>query len=1117
MAPTSRGAKEVRSRLLNGELSAILCPQVLTFERLSREVLAASKTEVRLLGGAHRRQLIRHLIREASQSGTFEHFADIAQTDGLISQIEAFISELKRLEIWPEELAESCQRRGAAAKDKEFLALYEAYQETLRRHQLFDAEGCTWAARANLKNGQTAPYESLRLIAVDGFTDFTRTQHEILEILAQRVEELVISLPLEIDSRRPELFEKTRQTLEDLQRRHANCQIVDASNQEDGDHGATPTAIGALSETIFVPSRQREQLANTRGIEVIAAAQQIGEIREVARRVKHLLVRGARTEQWNREQGDQSHTEGPVPAAEIAVVFRSLSEVAPLVREVFAEYGVPISLETREPLGRSPLLKVLESLLRLAHEDWPYRRLLAIVTHTQFRPHLAMTEGHPQQNEPADVFNTAAASFRAPGVQAAEQQIRDLQIAKGSRELLRAVERLSQREPREGNAERVQRDEQSRARAKSSLPLLKTLDEALAQLPKRADLEAWSLALGGLLRELGFLPDEPRPEDEDHLALRKLTDTLSTGSRYSKEFSGSEREYDLEQLLSVLSDILECEHLPKVEDREGRIQVLTAPGIRTLSVDYLFVAGLSEQAFPPPLEMARLYSDAETARLIDAGLPLPTRQQRGHEEMLLFYEVITRAKRQLTLSYPATDSKGEPLLPSPYLDEVIRLCGREQLGLQPVTNLRPLPTIDVPHSPLEMRIEAIEKALAGDPGRLADVVGKNASDTGATNLLPAISAVQSRSDRDYGPYEGVLSSAAVEARLHERFGQNRAWSPSHLEQYAACPHQFYLEQILGLEPLPDLALEDDHLARGSLLHHTLAAVHRELNRVSKQPVSPADGDAAEFLRQFDDILGQLVESWGSPGAVERALREVDRRRLLGWADRYLAQHAKYDRQFEELDQRPKPELFEVGFGPTRTDEDADSHSTREPLILRSGDDEIQIAGRVDRVDVGACEGVPVFNVIDYKSGSKVQDKPEQIAAGLALQLPLYAMAVQQLGLVAEGAVPWQAGYWRVRTEGYPKRNSLKFYEPGDGQPRPTADWQQLREVIVSRVASLIRGIRMAEFPMHSADDKCTERCSFARNCRVNQTRSLDKQWTSPTEPSAEGDVASGEANQGDAK
>ncbi|REJ95665.1 MAG: hypothetical protein DWQ35_06120 [Planctomycetota bacterium] len=1061
LAPTARSAGDLRRRLADESGFACLQPQIRTFDQFSRDVLRGAQTSVRLVTGPRRRRLIRTLIEQARRQGRFAHFDAIAETEGLIHQVEAFLSELKRLEIWPAELRAACEARGAAAKDREFVGLYESYQDALQQHDLFDVEGCNWAARALLQEGHVAPYEAVRFVVVDGFTDFTRTQHEMLEVLAGRVEEIWITLPLEPDERRRELFDKARRTLAELERRHPGCRV----EQRSVDDSLPPLAN--LAAALFAPQAPPEPLQVAGQLDVIAAPQDVGELREVARRVKKLLVR-----------------EG-VPAADIAVVFRSLAAVATLVREVFGEYGVPIDLDVEEPLARSPLVTTLLSLLRLHHEDWPFRRLLALLVHRDFCPEGCSTDS------------------LAVAIESTELVIRRLQIPQGREELLTAMARLAERPPRSGNAEQLRRDQTWQSRAQRGRDVLERLAAALDQLPEQASLSEWAMALERLLVATGFVPNvddsnELSPaRQRDAAELATLLDSLRRSADLQREFGGPEA-YTHAQVFEVLEDIAALEPLPPTRESTGHVRVLAATSVRTLEVPYLFVAGLAEQAFPPPLDVGRLYNDSETAQLIDAGLPLPSRQLRGREEMLLFYEVLTRATRQLTLSYPATDAKGEPLLPSPFLDEVIRLCGEDQLQIKRVTVLRPLPDIDEPLSEMELRIGSVEQALAGAFAPLAAVIAGGDLATGSQNLLPAIEAIYSRGHLEYGLYEGLLDGAEVEARLRERYGSQRAWSASQLEEYAACPHKFYLGEVLGLEPLADLVLEDDYQLRGSLLHHALATVHRQLNEARGQAVSPVELDQEAFLAEFSDVLGELLESWGAPAAVERALREIDRRNLMDWAGHYLQQHRDYDADFAEFDEPPRPAHFEVGFG-LADDEDADENSTRDPLILGEGDEAIRISGRVDRVDVGRTEGQPLFNVIDYKSGRRSPSARkafrEEIEAGRTLQLPLYAMAIEQLEIITGGALPWQAGYWTPRDKGFVAKRNLQLHATTPEGIRPTEDWEQLRPTIVARVAALVEAIRRAEFPMHSADEKCTQRCNFATVCRVHQTRALSKQWS----------------------
>src|SRR5690606_24652846 len=94
----------------------------------------------------------------------------------------------------------------------------------------------------------------------------------------------------------------------------------------------------------------------------------------------------------------------------------------------------------------------------------------------------------------------------------------------------------------------------------------------------------------------------------------------------------------------------------------------------------------------------------------------------------------------------------------------------------------------------------------------------------------------------FGAFEGILTSRAAQQRLAAQFGPDYKWSPSRLEQYVSCPFQFFLDRVLRLEPVADLALEIDYMKRGQLLHDALSVVHRRLNERAGRPASPTEDE-----------------------------------------------------------------------------------------------------------------------------------------------------------------------------------------------------------------------------------------------------------------------------------
>ena len=1116
LSPTWRAAAEVRERLLSEPVPVFcgcFCPAVMTFEKFAESVLQASGAAIRPMTRLMKRELVRQLIGEQAARGRLKYFQPIAATGGLVDLVCEFISELKRLEIWPQDFLRACTARGIADKDQELLEIYDGYQQALREHRLYDAEGRFWSARDLLQRGEgergkgkeendecgmmndelvgakraTAHasvihhssfiIHHLQLAIADGFTDFTRTQHEILQILASRAEEMIVTLPLEAEPRRANLFAKPLKTLAELRRRHPGLVVEELAR------AAPPQwpAMAHLEQMLFanprvqgsefrvqgselendVPSSAEPRTLNPdpsfSDIEILGAARQEGEIELIGARIKRLLV------------------DGLARPGEVAVVFRSPQDAGGLIDEVFGRLGIPVVAESGRTLDHSPALRALAGLLQLDLDDWPFGELLAVIQSNYFQP------DWPEWQD-----GRAAVAI--------ERTLRRLQIPHGRQRVLEQV------------------------------VLLQRLARMLDELPEKATLAGWAKAWQRLagqtglrqameqrrVRETHHEMDEAddgafhapyEDSNTDYRAWNRLMEALAAGDKLSKWLGQRPPELDRRQAFDTLVDILRSEQIGHAGDESGYVRVLSAASVRSLRIPYLFLSGLSEKAFPPPDREDRLYSEAEYLRLIDEGLPLIARTERNREEMLLFYEAITRATRRLYLSYPALDSAAQPLSPSPFLNEVEQACD----GRIPRTeraDLSPIPQDDEPLCEAEFRVKAVAMALEGNVALLAGLMRVESAKPQAanpkslsplpsplsSNLIAGMELTHLRQDRDhFGPAEGVLQSTAVRNDLSARFPPTHTFSATELEQYASCPFRYFLERILKVEPLEDLTLEFDVLERGRLAHDVLAAFHQRVNEQLGRPSSPLKLDAAEFDRLLASAIDESLPPAPS-NPVQAALREVNRRQVTQWLAQYRTQCEKYDKQWQGFESPMAAELFEVSFGRG----DGKSPSSDRPLELTAENQTVRIAGRIDRIDCGTEAGHAVFNVLDYKTGGSVRSTPEAVAAGTALQLPLYALAAMELLLTDRDAVPWQAGYWYLRDDGFKPRQALRMYRNDDGRIELEPAWEQMRAGLADTVVGLVGGIRRGQFPVCSRDDRCTGYCPFSTVCRINQVRSLEK-------------------------
>jgi hypothetical protein len=128
-------------------------------------------------------------------------------------------------------------------------------------------------------------------------------------------------------------------------------------------------------------------------------------------------------------------------------------------------------------------------------------------------------------------------------------------------------------------------------------------------------------------------------------------------------------------------------------------------------------------------------------------------------------------------------------------------------------------------------------------------------------------------------------------------------------------------------------------------------------------------------------------------------------------------------------------------------------------------------------------------------------KDQEIHAGRQLQLPLYALAVEQLLLAGERAAALSAGFWSIRGKGFAATarsgGPLTIRDVRDGKLVPAPSWSTTREKLVARIGEIIAAIRRGHFPVYNEDDQCTSMCELRTICRVAHIRSLEKVWPPP--------------------
>src|SRR5262249_40928251 len=198
LAPTRRAVEAVRRSLL-GEASALFGLRLATFSDLITALVEAGSAPATALSDVQRRLLLEDLVADLQQRGELPPFAAAPDTRGFLAPMPGLASELQRAGISPVRSARATDEIGegrpTSAQEYQCARIYSRYRRELDLQQLHDSEARQARARDLLAQGERGPFRDVRALFVDGFTDFTHGEHDLLDALRQGLDELWIALP----------------------------------------------------------------------------------------------------------------------------------------------------------------------------------------------------------------------------------------------------------------------------------------------------------------------------------------------------------------------------------------------------------------------------------------------------------------------------------------------------------------------------------------------------------------------------------------------------------------------------------------------------------------------------------------------------------------------------------------------------------------------------------------------------------------------------------------------------------------------------------------------------------------------------------------------------------
>ncbi len=606
--------------------------------------------------------------------------------------------------------------------------------------------------------------------------------------------------------------------------------------------------------------------------------------------------------------------------------------------------------------------------------------------------------------------------------------------------------RLALEEPKteEALARRIQGDLDALDSLRNfALPLL----AALEALPEQATWEEWIDTLGALATR----------------ALRRPERVLAVLAELNP--MGEVGPVELREVRLVLERRLGELTVRPAGRRYGRLFVGTPDEVRGMAFEVVFVPGLAERVFPQKVVEDPVLPDAARER-VEAASPLPVNADRAIEERLALRLALGAARRRVVASYPRLDlEQGRPRTPSFYALEVVRaqegaLPGFDELARKSSEASQARIGWPAPEE-ASQAIDEAEYDLAILERLLRMPAGLSA---GAARYLlfanPHLGrALRFRAQRwavkKWWRADGLVDPAPrALAALAEHGLTKRSFSPTALQNYAACPYRFLLQAVFRLAPREEKAeLEElNPLQRGTIMHETQFETLVALREAKLLPVTARnmpqarailDAAAASVAARFADELAPAI-----PRVWEDGIGQIK------------ADLAEWLRRMPE-DPDWVPSHFELSFGLKQKRSQEDEGSQEAPAALDCG---IQLRGSIDLVERSTTGRL---RATDFKSGKVRATDETVIGGGRTLQPVLYALALEKIfpgTVVEEGRLYYCTSVGEYRSYAVPLRDNPDAREAAD------------------MVASTVRGaIDKGFLPAAPAERECTY-CDYQSVC-----------------------------------
>ncbi|WP_193708281.1 helicase-exonuclease AddAB subunit AddB [Alkalibaculum sporogenes] len=893
-------------------LPGIFNIEILSFSRLANRVMSE-------VGGVTKTRLSETGRYMALQKSLIERKDDLLvypgmiKKPGFIAMIQDVISNLKRRVINEEDISKLLSEglgdhQMLYRKIHDLKLIYQSYNKWLGTDYLDNED----AIDQNIKNIERSNIISSSKIWIDGFHTYTEQHFRLIEKLFKYSMELTIALTqsLKTNDRDADIFQinnNTQNTLIEMsngQYKIISCHYLQKHNSQEIRH--------LEKELYSYPTIELNE--KVEDISIKKYKNIYDEIDSICIDILKLVQE--KKYRWR----------------DISVVTNDLDSYSFLIKRTFKEYDIPFFMDSKRKISDKPLSILLVSTLKVITSNFRYDDIFALI-------------------------KTGLTDLEFEDYELLENYVLKYGI-KGNR-WRKEFEFIDERDD-------FDLDKLNLLRVKVMGPIL--------QLER--DIKGDSTYIG-ITSALYKYVRTLEIEDKLHNVIYELKEEYNQ-YEYASEISQifniivslfdeiveifKDHKTNIKEYISILEAGIEAVDLAIIPSSLDQVIIGDITRSRNSGYNALFILGVNEGKLPSSPSVTGILNESENQIIRQNGIKIDDDLNfKSIQEKYLFYNVISKTKKKIFISYPLADYEGVSLRPSilvsrfyeiyPDLSTKIEISDDEKINNAQGSLKHMIRHYRIIADGLQERKES-----KWDEVYLWYKNNKNYSDN-IINMKRAIS------------FDNQVSNLKSKY-VSELYGDRIRTSVTRLEEYVSCPFKHYI--TFGLKPKERKIFEISIPDIGDILHKL---IYDYSILLEKENLDWNIIEKNNLIKLCDEVMDKFIIEYRH-GILDSNYRY-----------RYLAKyvHRLFLRAVETLTYQYRKGKFtilgnELIFGIDK------------PLppikIELSGKYMLFLEGRIDRVDILKQDEKQYLKIIDFKTGNKDLILKD-IYYGLSLQLLVY--------------------------------------------------------------------------------------------------------------------------------